>query len=318
MKQWPKLLLAAVMIGAIVYLCRSHLGRLDLLLQVKPVWVAITLAIFVLTRMLDGVVFHLALGHLGVSMGYYESFMIYTIMSYTNMLVPHAGLGAPALYLKSKYQLNYSAFAALLIPTIIIQMACVGLVGLGFLGWRAFTSGLEGAWPLWTAFAAVTGISVIVLLLPTRVPSSWSGRVGNFLRNFGSSWSSMRQRPRLIALITAVQLAAIFLRAVRLDAAFAALGVHASFSGVMVAMVAAQIMFLVSITPGALGLREAAITYVYAVLIGTPEIAVNAALLDRMTLMLGTIVIAQVGLWQFVRPVLGRTRNLPLPAGPNR
>jgi uncharacterized membrane protein YbhN (UPF0104 family) len=65
------------------------------------------------------------------------------------------------------------------------------------------------------------------------------------------------------------------------------------------------------VTPAALGFREGAIVYGARVMQTTGDIALAAAVLDRVVGTACTVVVGQIGLWQLIRPVL---RHAPAPA----
>jgi len=100
-------------------------------------------------------------------------------------------------------------------------------------------------------------------------------------------------------------LAVVLLRALRLQLAFCAVGVGWNFPILLVASICSQFMLFISITPGALGFREAAIGYVMFSFCD-PSLSVAASLLDRLVMTVLIVGVSQIGLVQFVRPVLRR------------
>jgi uncharacterized membrane protein YbhN (UPF0104 family) len=298
-------------LGITVLFCyagRKYLAGLGRLREVPPLWVLANAAVYLLTRYGNGEVLRLALNRVGCTIRGYEAFMLNMVMSYTNLLVPHAGMGPPAMYLKQKYGVAYSDYVALFVPTIALQLVCAGVCGLGAMAWLVTLGqgySLTGAIPLFLLFAAVLVSSLVLCLCPLPVPATWNNRVANVLRRFSQTWSFLRHEPRLTGRLLAIQLAVVLLRALRLQLAFCAVGVGWNFPVLLVASTCAQFMLFISITPGALGFREAAIGYIMYSFCD-PSLSVAASLLDRLVMTALIVGVAQIGLLQFVRPVLRR------------
>jgi len=290
------------------YAGRKYLTGLGRLKDVPPLWVLANAAVYLLTRYCNGEVLRLALNRLGCAIRGYEAFMLNMVMSYTNLLVPHAGMGPPAMYLKRKHGVAYTDYVALVMPTFTLQLICAGACGLGAMTWLVTVGhgySLTGAIPLFLLFAAVLVGSLVLCLCPLPIPATWNNRVANVLRRFSQTWSFFRTDPRLTGRLLAIQLAVVLLRALRLQLAFCAVGVGWNFPILLVASICSQFMLFISITPGALGFREAAIGYVLYNFCD-PSLSVAASLLDRLVMTTLIVGVAQIGLFQFIRPVLRR------------
>jgi hypothetical protein len=201
------------------YAGRKYLGGIGRLREVPPWWVLANGAVYLLTRYCNGEVLRLALNRLGCAIRGYEAFMLNMVMSYTNLLVPHAGMGPPAMYLNKKYGVAYTDYVALVMPTFTLQLVCAGACGLAAMGWLVtFGHGytLAGAVPLFLLFAAVLFGSIVLCVFPLPVPERWSHRLANLLRRFAKTWSFFRSDPRLTGRLLAIQLAVVLLRALRL------------------------------------------------------------------------------------------------------
>ena len=304
-RRWVRILVSAVLLAAFVYLGWPYFGKLDLLLRPHPLWLAGILLVYCFTRVLNAQVMCSALNRLGRRVGIYEAFMLTMVTSYTNLLVPHAGLGAPALYMKRKYSLPYSDFAAALMSMLVLQIFCAGVIGLV----GAAALGLREGWVKQAPLLALFGTAVcgstagIFLRIPLR--QRWKGSLANAIRRFNRSWWLLRASPRLVRNILLIHAVVTVLRGVRLQLAFHAVGAGGGFLKTLLASICSQFMLLIHLTPGAMGFREAAIVAVYGHLVGDAEIAMAAALLDRIVWTAAIILISQVGLWQLVRPTLG-------------
>lgn len=288
--------------------------QLDRLWQVTwPMLLAIT-ALFMVMRAFQGEVFREALIALGVRIGHYEAFMLAMIVSLANLLVPRMGMGAPALYLKARHRVPIADFVALLLPTTVLQLTCMGAVGLLCQLWL-LQNGQPWDWRLSAVLAGMLLFSLICLLEPAKLPERWTGKIASFLRRFLRSWSILRASPRLVLYILLLQLGVLLVQAVRLWVCFYAIGEHPSLASVIVASFLGQVGSLLGYTPGGLGFREGGIALGAGMMGVTPESAVAAGLLDRAVMTVVVFVLGQIGTWQFVRPALAGRKAVDTTAG---
>ena len=94
------------------------------------------------------------------------------------------------------------------------------------------------------------------------------------------------------------------LRALRIQLCFRAVGVQVPYWGAFAASLLADLALLIAITPSALGFREAALVYAARVMGTTGDVALAAAILDRLISTACNIVVGQIGVWQLIRPAL--------------
>src|SRR5437764_945793 len=88
-------------------------------------------ALYLATRALDADVLVTSLAALGHVVRRVEAFFLLIIHNYTNLLIPRAGMGATAAFLKLRRGVPLLDFAAVqLLPLFIVQMLAVGLAGL--------------------------------------------------------------------------------------------------------------------------------------------------------------------------------------------
>jgi uncharacterized membrane protein YbhN (UPF0104 family) len=295
-----------LVLGLFVYLGRRYFGQLHLLREAALGWVVLNGAIFLLTRYVNGEVMRVSLRQVGHPIGHYEAFMLNIIMGYTNLLLPRAGLSAPIAYLKLRHGVTYAKFTALAMPMVLLQLIVQGVLGLIACLWAVMQA--EATWArqgaLVALFALVTVGGITLMLLHVPVPERWQGRIASYLRKVNAAWFLLRENPRFVAHVLGLQLVVALLRAWRMQTAFLAVGLQIGFAPVLIASLCAQFALRVSLTPGALGFREAAIVYAADRYTGDPELAFNASLLDRLIMTLLLVGVAQIGLMTLVRPAL--------------
>jgi uncharacterized membrane protein YbhN (UPF0104 family) len=91
--------------------------------------------------------------------------------------------------------------------------------------------------------------------------------------------------------------------------AFQAASVPVSWWGTLIASTASDLMFVVSITPGAIGLREAAIALLARKLGTTTDVALTVAIIDRLVFSMTICVLAQTLYW-YRTLAMSKTFNL--------
>jgi uncharacterized protein (TIRG00374 family) len=103
---------------------------------------------------------------------------------------------------------------------------------------------------------------------------------------------------------------------------FYAVGQRVSYLGALAASLLADLAFVVSVTPASLGFREGALVYSARIMHTTGDVAMAAAILDRLISTACNVVVGQLGVMQLIRPVLrrdvgiARVARAPSSAGP--
>jgi uncharacterized protein (TIRG00374 family) len=303
-----RVVIALVILAAMIYAGRRYFGELDRLKTANPWLVAAMAGLYVLGRLPPAAILPRALRALGHHIGRAEAFVVLMVQYYVNMLIPRAGIGALAGYFKLRRGVPVADLgAAQLVLLTLAQFACLGVAAL-------FAQALLAAShvaPIDPVLAAVFGGVAVVSLVPlfAHLPESVIGQsedllgrfVGKFFARLATA-SRMLGRDRSLLIRTfAAHLIVLMVRAARVQLSFFAVGQHVSYGAAFIASAAADVMFLVSVTPGALGFREGGIVYASVrVTAMSPEIALAAAVLDRLVVTGCNFVIGQVGMWRYL------------------
>ena len=306
-KKWVKPLISVIVVSLFVWVGWKHLGELDRLLSVSP-WLAISiLAAFLLMRYLHGQTLRRTLGGLDCHIGRSEGFHLSMIIAYANLIVPRVGLGGPAVYLNRRYNLHYGEFASLLLPMVVVQFVCVGLLGVLVQVMLIVLRDQPVHWLVMLLFAGIAGGGLLALLIrvPTREQSA--NRLVRLISRLGASWNRLASQPGLLRYVTLLQLVMIFFRAGRLVLVFWAIGVEVDWLAILTTSLLADLTLLISITPGALGFREAAITYGMSIANIATDLSVSAGILDRIICALATVIVGQTSVWKLMK----RQANAP-------
>ena len=305
-RRWlVRLGVAVVVLAALGVAGRRYYSELHRLRQAPPGLVLFIAALWLASRYPAADVMRVGLRALGHTIGRFEAFMLQMIQSYGNLVVPRAGIGMPALYLKLRHNVPFADLSAVqLLPMTLLQIFTIGVLGVLcqlVLDWR---HGAPMGRPLYALFGAVAVGCVVPLLIPLPAGRIGRGRVTRFLARLATAWRRLgRSRPMLLRVV-ATHAVMLLLRAWRIQLCFAAVGHPVHYAGALVASLLADLAFVVSVTPAALGFREGAIVYAARVMNTTGDIALAAAVLDRVISTAVNVIVGQVGVWQLIRPLL--------------
>jgi uncharacterized membrane protein YbhN (UPF0104 family) len=295
-RRWIKLTIGILVVVALVVVGRNYLSDLKKIRHVSP-WYAVAIGLLYLaSRSVFGEILIVLLRRLGHAISRVEAFFAMSIMIYASLIFSQAGLGASAAYLNVKRKVPYSDFASVLFAMNALQLFVVGLTGLAFLALHWMNGGPGASALMLALFAVPTAGGALLAFVRFPLRQQWQGKLASFIRRMNLSLDRIGLNPTTVALCILLQVATVFVRGIRLQVCYMALGVPVHFPGVMVASLLADLTGAISITPGALGIREAAIGYAGAASGIPPETAVAAALLDRVSWTAAIIVASQIGL----------------------
>lgn len=216
-----------------------------------------------------------------------EGFMVAVLTAVGNFFGPLlGGMGVRAVYLKKYHQLPYSKFTATLIgyyQMMFIFNSLMAIIGLLLLARTGQSTALLLFFAAWMfGFAS---FAFIRLPARRRFKAIEQTRIGKVLvkiiYDIEDGWQLLLQNRRL--LIRMAGLAIINLIALYFVSLleFMALGLHINFAALALYTALVQASLLLSITPGAVGLREAMLVILAGTIgLSTQEI-VQVAVLDR-------------------------------------
>ena len=219
--------------------------------------------------------------------------------SYTNLLLPRTGVAGVAIYLKRRYGLRITSYLSLSVTVLLLSAVVCGLVGAFVQLALAQAAGGPLRGDVLVLFLGAASLATGALMLPPGLRSALPTRIFERLSGVHDAWQAMAGRWRALGHIMALHLAAALLRALRLQIVFAAVGVEIPYAVVLLASLLADLATLISVTPGGLGFREAALAYAASLLGVEPSLAILAALVDRLVWSGIVIVFGQVAVWRY-------------------
>jgi len=203
-------------------------------------------ALVVATLALRGLAHQVLFGRMGISASAFDWFRLVTVSSFTNYLPLSAGMVAKAFFLKRVHSLPYRTFAVGQVALLVVIMSTNGAVGLAALALDSpeHVAGIVGG-----GFAVMTAASAL-MFLPSAVVRRLSGR---WLAWEADAAPEIRRAWPAVALL---QVGILVGTAATLRIAFGMGSSNVGFAACIVFAAASMLTRLVSVTPGALGIRE--------------------------------------------------------------
>lgn len=298
-----RIVVAILAVLFFLYAGRNCLAELHRIADARLSAVAAIAAIHLLTLWLTGLTFKIGLAAYHEPISVSDGFKMSTLASYSNLLLPRAGLGLVAAYLKRTRNVSLTHFGCVILFNAAIFVSSVSIVGLVAL---TLQPSLAGEFVEWVAIslAVLTVASLGATRIRLRIPDRYQGRLFSLARKFADASQKIGAGKYLVRLwITHTGLT--LLRIVRLICAFWALSLPIKPLGIAAASLLGDLALLVSVTPSGLGFREAAVASIASSMKITASIAVSVALLDRLIFSLTNVFAAQAILanrwWREIR-----------------
>jgi uncharacterized membrane protein YbhN (UPF0104 family) len=270
-------------------------GELDRLLHADPLCVAALAALVLVVRGTAAEIMRDTLAQVGHPLRRADLFGLSALSSVPALFVPRASFGALGLGLRARHGVPFSATSALALPLSVLDLVVVGAAGLALQGWL-FLASRPHEPALAALFAATLCAALAALFLNPRLPFA-PARLARFLDALADAWQQLRANRSYVLRTLALLVLVTALRVARLALAYHAIGFAPSLDGLVLASLLGDLMFMLAITPGALGFREAGIVYGARIAGVTPEASLAAALLDRLAMMFVVLVTAQGAAW---------------------
>ena len=287
-----------LLLAALAALGVRHAGDLHRLLTAQPLYVAAMALSVVGVRLLHGEIVRRTLAELGHRLPGFEVFGLSVLAAVPNFFVPRSGFGTLALALRARHGVPIAVSSSLVLPLAALDFLFIAAAGLAV---QIGVVGLDH--PHAPVIAATFGVVLLaaaaglLVRVPMRLPFG-PPRLRAFLERFDAAWARLRGSRRFIVRAGSLLAGICALRLLRLMLAFAALGFSPDLPGLVVASLLGDLMFLLALTPGGLGLREAAIVYCADLAGVSPDASLAAALLDRLVMMGSILLIAQLSAWR--------------------
>ncbi len=279
-------------IGLIVLLVQFALegGPAELLRQLAAIhwqgWLilcAISVAVFaVLSRL-----FQISLQVVSVQMPFPTAFSYSTMNNFFNTILPmQGGIWVRGMYLRKRFDISWASYLFVMASGQIIQLALLGSIALAFY--------LAGRLPLYLPALPDTSVLagiLAVLVLGIAIAIVRRKTVMEFAERGARGFRMWTADPFRLARYIVEALAFHVLNGLRLWLAFLYVGTTLSITEICVLYAALAAGLSWAVTPGNIGVKEAAITILAAILGIDTGAAVAASIVDRIASLSVTLTI---------------------------
>jgi uncharacterized membrane protein YbhN (UPF0104 family) len=291
MRSIRKISSIAVFLACALFLCsyvRNNLSDFTRITEISLPYVLLIGCVCLAMLVVNGLFLKVLTVSFGIDLHFFEYFSISIITSIGNMFLPmKGGAGFRAVYLKSRYDFDYSYFLSSLAANYIVVFGITSAVALGFLALLYFESGVFSL-PAVMVFLAVGAVTAWAAFFPPHtlewIPFRWARERANQVL---SGWHVMRKSTKTVRNLCSLTALNLFLASAGTWLEFAAFHMkdpHGNGIGFLQATIFTTIgtlSFLVSITPAALGIKESLLMFSSRFLEIAPSQALAVSLLDR-------------------------------------
>lgn len=279
-----KILSYLVLTVFVIYLVdyiHNHSGDFRALLHVSPIYIVIIAGLHLFAIFLNGLFIKYTLIPFKKTIASGEAFFVSLIATMGNYFLPvGAGTGMKAVYLKKKFQLAYADFLATLSGNYIVVFlinSFFGLVGLVMLRHLAPRSEFG------VLLLVLGGVFLSMLILAAygfpKILIKWLSGLQLFKKLAGAiaqvlrGWNIITNNKDLLLRLVVITLINFFTSMVMFHTIANSLKLSISFWALLLYTSLGALSFLLNITPGSIGIREAIFIFSSATLgITTPQI----------------------------------------------
>ncbi len=281
-------LAAVVLLG--VWFFSEHREDFKRILEVDLYSFSIISVLCVIAIALSGLKLNAVMCIFRTRISLWEGFGLSALNTMANFYFTKAGIAAKGVYLKKQHQFPYAHFLSSTAGAYVVTLLSQGMLGLGF---TLISAGNGRVSPeLVIAFAALTACGFALFLVPTpRLRKSrWlPERISRVIEG----WELVKRHRRILLLLAFLDIWCIFIQALRLYFSYHTLGYDVRLLHCFVIAPLSTLAAITSLTPGAVGIRQAVVGYSSELLdIGLAE-GVMASTIDHA---IGTVWVFCFGL----------------------
>ncbi|MBN3040353.1 MAG: flippase-like domain-containing protein [Candidatus Omnitrophica bacterium] len=244
----------------------THLDEFKKILQLSWQEYSLLSLIFLSGIVVYAWIFNLALKSLNLSLSLREWLGLTILDNYSNYLFFKAGIFARGFYLKKIHGLSYAKFFAIFIFLSITRLICLAAVPLGVIMYRFLVTGTFNL-NVFIIFACLVLFGSASFFIPLKRIISWLDKKNARLSKALKEWYRVRTNSRLFFKVVSFFLFYIFISSFRIFLIYGFVYKPIDFSSAIIIASVGFMSFLFSVTPAALGIKEALMSYV-AKLIG--------------------------------------------------
>lgn len=264
---WKRMIInltGLLIVFGVAFYILEHRSELNQLSDIPTAHIISLVILILISWLINGYQVYIIYRNVNIRMSVLESTMLSIAGTFGDHIPMRAGTLIRAFYLKDVKGLRFSHFGGIMTLRMLLSLIGAGLMGFTSLMLAMRSGSLPMAWPLLIVFGLLAFIPLLFLLAP--VPYQlWKflpRRLQHSVDNMAEAYEDLRQKPNLALMVVALVVVQYIILGLRFIIAADALQIELSIYMAFIMAPFAALMMLLAITPGALGIREAAMGYV--------------------------------------------------------
>ncbi|MCU0679091.1 MAG: flippase-like domain-containing protein [Planctomycetes bacterium] len=242
------------------YFFRQHSDELRKVMRLSSGQFTVISLLLTANFLVDGLAFRALLTAFQIKLNFSEWFGLTMLSRVGNYLLFRSGLALRAGYLKKFHRLELKNFIVGLFLMSLVQAFCAALLTAGGMLYLYYVSAVFSPTVFITAAFILFSLAGLYFLPADRLPKI-NARLGR-LAEWLYAWSAIKKNPPLIVRLLILTLASIALAVARIYFIYGLFYQPVSPLNALVMVAAGLLAGFISITPGALGIKESIMAYV--------------------------------------------------------
>lgn len=257
-----KMVLSIVVLAVVVAIAAwyivGHRDDFKRVLEIGPASFAELSALCLIAIWISGLHVSVLVKIFGARLGGWEAFGLSAANTMANFYFTKGGMATKGLYLKRIHGFSYTHFLSTLAGAYVVSLVTYGTVGLILY----LISGGNGQYRI--EIFAIFGALIAGGLLPLALPRM-HGRIQRFLpekvQRVMEGWEQVRRHRSNLATLSALTAVYVIVGGLRLFVSYKALGYAVTLLPCLVIATLQSMTVIFTVTPGAVGVRQALVGY---------------------------------------------------------
>jgi len=283
-----------VLVILVIWFCfyvYQHIDEFRQLKIVNAIYFAPLCILFILFLITNGLVLKYLLEPFDIKLKPKEWFGLSIITTMGNYLTPfRGGAVARAIYLKKVHQFSYSYFLSTLAGIYIIVFLVNSFVGIFTLVFLRHFLGVFNIL-IFTIFLDLFLFLLGIVFFSPKVKETKYSFINKFI-NVINSWHLIKSNKKALTVTALISVINVAIMVLMMFLGFRVFGVSISLLSALFLSIVSALSLFISVTPGALGIREAIVAFAAAVINIPVSQALTVSILNRIV---GLVIIFILG-----------------------
>jgi len=276
-----QILVSVILIGWFGIYFYRHFDEFRELRIVNPILLIPILFLAIIFLITNGLVLKYFLEPFKIKLKFKEWFGLSIINTMGNYLTPfRGGAAAKAVYLKKIHQFSYSYFLSTLVGIYVMVFFVNSFIGVLTMAFLHYFLGIFNVL-IFTIFLLLFLFLLDIIIFSPKIKETKHSFINKFI-NVINGWNLIKNNKKVIAVIGLISLANVAIMVLMMFLEFRVFGLEISLLSVLFLSIVSTLGLFISITPGALGIKEAIVAFTATVINIPISQALTVSILDRV------------------------------------